>query len=64
MKVIQVRGILISAKRWCGPCRALKPLMEEVHQKVSNDVDYFLVDVDELFNNSDAASLAEVIHWF
>jgi thioredoxin 1 len=33
---------------WCGPCRALKPIFENVASKY-NDVNFSYVDVDEQF---------------
>lgn len=33
---------------WCGPCRALKPIFENVASKY-NDVNFSYVDVDENF---------------
>lgn len=32
---------------WCGPCRALNPLLEEISEKYSGRVDFFKVDVDK-----------------
>ena len=32
---------------WCGPCRMLAPLMEELSDELDGKVDFFNVDVDE-----------------
>ena len=32
---------------WCGPCRMLAPILEEVSEKLAGQVDFYNVDVDE-----------------
>ncbi len=32
---------------WCGPCRMLAPILEEVSEKLTGKVDFYNVDVDE-----------------
>ena len=32
---------------WCGPCRMLAPILEDVSEKYADKVSFFLVDVDE-----------------
>ncbi len=32
---------------WCGPCKALSPILEEVAEKYEGKVDVYKVDVDE-----------------
>ena len=32
---------------WCGPCRMLAPVLEEVSEKFVGKVDFYNVDVDE-----------------
>lgn len=32
---------------WCGSCRMMKPILEEVKQKMGNDVNIIKVNVDE-----------------
>ena len=31
---------------WCGPCKMLKPILEQLHQEVGEDVKILKVDVD------------------
>ena len=32
---------------WCGPCRMLAPVLEEISEKYEGKVAFFAVDVDE-----------------
>ena len=32
---------------WCGPCRMLAPILEDVSEKYEGKVTFFAVDVDE-----------------
>lgn len=32
---------------WCGPCKMLGPVLEEVSEELSSKADFFAVDVDE-----------------
>ena len=32
---------------WCGPCKMLGPVLEEVSEELSGKADFFAVDVDE-----------------
>ena len=32
---------------WCGPCRMLAPVLEELSEKYADKVSFFSVDVDE-----------------
>ena len=32
---------------WCGPCRMLAPVLEDVSEKYAGKVSFFSVDVDE-----------------
>jgi thioredoxin 1 len=32
---------------WCGPCRAMKPILEEVKKKLGNNCTIIKVDVDK-----------------
>ena len=37
---------------WCGPCKALSPILEELSTEIPNEVDIYKVNVDE---NTDLA---------
>ena len=32
---------------WCGPCRMLAPVVEDLSEKLQGQVDFYNVDVDE-----------------
>ncbi len=32
---------------WCGPCRMLAPVLEEVSEELKGQVSFYSVDVDE-----------------
>ena len=32
---------------WCGPCRMMSPILEEVQEELAGKVKIFKVDVDE-----------------
>lgn len=42
---------------WCAPCRMMKPILEEVKQKMGNDATIIKVDVDQ---NPEAAEIYNV----
>ena len=31
---------------WCGPCKMMKPVLEELHQKMGNTIRIIKVDID------------------
>lgn len=33
---------------WCGPCRMLAPVLEDLSEKMAGKLDFFNVDVDEV----------------
>lgn len=35
---------------WCGPCKMLSPILEEIEKEKPNDVEIYKVDVDQSFD--------------
>ena len=42
-----VRQLLISTQPWCGPCKALHPILEELSKEYSGKIDIYQIDVDQ-----------------
>lgn len=43
---------------WCGPCKMVAPVLEEISEEMSGDLDFYNVDVDE---NPDLAQQFNVV---
>lgn len=40
-------AIIDFSANWCGPCKMLAPVLEEVSEEFAGKVDFYNVDVDE-----------------
>lgn len=40
-------NILYFSATWCGPCKVLKPVMEEISKELSDSVNIFYIDINE-----------------
>ena len=45
---------------WCGPCRALKPVFENVSNRFGNGVTFSFIDVDEQFETASKYAVRSV----
>ena len=45
---------------WCGPCRALKPVFENVSNRFGNGVKFSFIDVDEQFETASKYAVRSV----
>ena len=45
---------------WCGPCRALKPVFENVSNRFGNGVTFSFIDVDEQFETASKYAVMSV----
>lgn len=45
---------------WCGPCRALAPILEEVSDEYAGKVDFYKVNVDEEEELSDMFNIRTI----
>lgn len=40
-------NILYFSAVWCGPCKVLKPVMEEISKELTDSVDIYYIDINE-----------------
>ena len=40
-------SILYFSAVWCGPCKILKPVMEEISNEMSNSIDIHYIDIND-----------------
>ena len=43
-------------KSWCGPCKRLGPMLDEIHNKYKSKVDLYSLNVDD----TDAMEIIQV----
>lgn len=58
-EVVSCDGVIVVDffANWCGPCRKLAPILEEVEEELSSKVKFAKIDTD---NNLDAAKKYQV----
>jgi thioredoxin 1 len=55
--IMNSKAVLYYTAMWCGPCRQIKPIYEEMAKKYAGEVAFGKVDVDD---NPDAAQVAQI----
>lgn len=40
-------SILYFSAAWCGPCKTLKPVMEEISEGMSDNIDIYYIDLND-----------------
>lgn len=51
-------AVIDFSAEWCGPCKMLAPVMEEVSEEFSDLVSFYNIDVDE---NMDIAQMYKIV---
>ncbi|WP_315729822.1 thioredoxin family protein [Bradyrhizobium sp. SZCCHNRI2010] len=38
--------------RWCNPCKAMKPLLDDIEKQLDGKVDFYVADVEQCMNTA------------
>ena len=41
------KNLILFSADWCGPCKIIKPILEDIHKDISDDFSFYVVDVNE-----------------
>ena len=52
--VVEVNGVVVVDfwAQWCGPCRKLTPLIEQIQNEFKDEIKIFKIDADKNINTS------------
>jgi len=52
--VLEVNGVIVVDfwAQWCGPCRKLMPLMEQIQNEFKDEIKIYKIDADKNINTS------------
>ncbi|WP_316200918.1 MULTISPECIES: thioredoxin family protein [unclassified Bradyrhizobium] len=46
-----IRPIVIKFEaRWCQPCKAMKPMLDDIEKQLDGKVDFYVADVEQCMN--------------
>lgn len=53
-------AIIDFSATWCGPCKMLAPVLEEVSEEMKDSVEFFNIDVDENPNLAESFGVSSI----
>jgi thioredoxin 1 len=41
------KSLILFSAEWCGPCKIIKPILEEIKSEMDEDFPFYVIDVNE-----------------